>query len=166
MDFTAEKWHIDYAGMWEYANNKQIADNVRNIFPYPYTLDDARSYINSCAENDESRQLCRAIVIEGKAAGSIGIFLRDDIHCKSAELGYWLGEPFGGKGIISRAIKEICGTAFEQYDIVRIFAEPFAHNAGSRRALEKAGFELEGIMKNSIFKNGIIFDSCMYALVK
>lgn len=167
MNFELNKWHIDYANaVAEYANNKKIADNVRNVFPYPYTSEDARSYIISCAENDELRQLCRAIVINGKAAGSIGIFLRDDIHCKSAELGYWLGEPFWGRGIMSSAVKELCGTAFKNYDIVRIFAEPFAHNTGSRKVLEKAGFELEGIMKKSIFKNGVIFDSCLYALLK
>lgn len=167
MNFELKKWHIDYVNdVAEYANNKKVADNVRNVFPYPYTLEDARSYVTSCAENDELRQLCRATVINGKAVGSIGIFLRDDIHCKSAELGYWLGEPFWGRGIMSSAVKELCGTAFKHYDIVRIFAEPFAHNTGSRKVLEKAGFELEGIMKKSIFKNGVIFDSCLYALLK
>jgi len=167
MNFELKKWHIDYANdVAEYANNKKIADNVRNVFPYPYTLEDARSYITSCAENDELRQLCRAIVINGKAAGSIGIFIRDDIHCKSAELGYWLGEPFWGRGIMSSAVTDLCETAFKHYDIVRVFAEPFAHNTGSRKVLEKAGFELEGVNEKSIFKNGVILDSCIYALLK
>jgi ribosomal-protein-alanine N-acetyltransferase len=167
MDFVLAKWHVDYAGhVAEYANNKKIADNLRNVFPHPYTLDDAKSYVCSCAESDELGQICRAIMINGKAVGSIGIFLREDVYCKSAEIGYWIGEPFWGKGIMSSAIEELCSMAFKQYDIVRIFAEPYAHNIGSRKALEKAGFEMEGIMEKSVFKNGAIFDSCIYALVK
>ncbi|AKB32359.1 Ribosomal-protein-L7p-serine acetyltransferase [Methanosarcina siciliae HI350] len=98
--------------------------------------------------------------------GCIAIFSKNDVYCKSAEIAYWLGEPLWGRGIMSRAIKELCKTAFEQYDTVRIFAEPYAHNIGSRKALEKAGFVLEGTMKKSVYKNGRLFDSCMYALVK
>jgi ribosomal-protein-alanine N-acetyltransferase len=67
---------------------------------------------------------------------------------------------------MSQAIKQLCQIAFEQYDIVRVFAEPYAHNTGSRKAIEKAGFVLEGIMKKSVYKKGRFFDSCMYALVK
>ncbi len=167
MNFELKKWHIEYAqSIAEYANNKNIADNLRNAFPYPYTIDDAINYVSSCTENDETRQVCRAIVADGKAVGSIGIFLKDDVYYRSAEIGYWLGEPFWNKGITSRAIKQLCKIAFEQYDIIRIFAEPFAYNIGSRKALEKAGFALEGIMEKSICKNGKIFDSCLYALIK
>jgi len=85
---------------------------------------------------------------------------------KNAEIAYWLGEPFWDRGIMSEAIKQLCRTAFEQYDISRIFAEPYAQNIGSRKALEKAGFVLEGIMKKGVYKNGSFFDYCMYALVK
>ena len=85
---------------------------------------------------------------------------------KPPEIGYWLGEPFWGKGIVSRAIARMCGQAFARYDIIRIHGEPYAYNIGSRRALEKADFAFEGIKKNSVYKNGIIHDSCMYALLK
>ena len=98
--------------------------------------------------------------------GSVGIFVQGDVARKSAELGYWLGEPFWGKGVMSAAVRQICAEAFEKFDIVRIYAEPFAHNAASRKVLQKAGFTLEGIMKDSVCKNGEIFDSCMYALLK
>lgn len=56
--------------------------------------------------------------------------------------------------------------AFAAFDIVRIYAEPFAHNAGSRRVLEKAGFTCEGMMRNGVYKNGQIHSYCMYALLK
>lgn len=167
MDFQLKKWQsADAQDVFKYANNKKIADNLRNGFPYPYTLKDAENYVNGCCQNDEKKQCCRAIVIHDEVAGSIGIFLKDDIYCKSAEIGYWLAEPYWGNGIMSAAIKQLCEIAFEQYDIVRIFAEPFEYNTGSRRALEKAGFVLEGIMKKSVFKNNCYFDSCIYALVK
>lgn len=150
----------------EYANNKKIADKLHNAFPYPYRLKDAEEHINACISADESKVILRAIDIDGIAVGSIGIFLKDDVYCKSAELGYWLGEPFWGKGIMTQAVKQICKMAFEKYDIVRIFAEPYADNTASRRVLEKAGFRLEGILRKSVYKKGQIMDSCIYALIK
>ena len=76
-----------------------------------------------------------------------------------------LGEPYWGQGIMTEAIRQICAYGFAQYDIHRIHAEPFAHNKGSRRCLQKAGFTLEGILRKSVYKNGEILDSCIYALV-
>ncbi len=167
MEFILDLWDEKYIkDIAYYANNKKISDNLRNVFPYPYTHKDAEEYVLACAQNNEHEQICRAIVIDGKAVGSIGVFQKDDVYSKSAELGYLLGEEFWGKEIMTCAIKQLCITAFEKLDIIRIFAEPYAHNVGSRKALEKAGFILEGVMKNSICKNGVIFDSCMYALLK
>lgn len=167
LEFILDLWDSKYIeDVVYYANNKKIADNLRNVFPYPYSYKDAEEYVLACAGNDEHKQICRAIVIDEKAVGSIGVFQLEDVYSKSGELGYWLGEEFWGKGIMSCAIKQLSTTAFEKLDIIRIFAEPFAHNIGSRKALENAGFALEGIMKNSVCKNGVIFDSCMYALLK
>lgn len=167
MKFTLRKWQeSDAPSVLKYADNKKISDNLRDVFPHPYTLADAEFYVKDCAQNSEEAQLCRAIVIDGEAVGSVGIFVQNDVKRKSAELGYWLGEPFWGKGIMSAAVSQICAEAFETFDIVRIYAEPFAHNAASRKVLQKSGFTLEGVMKNSVYKNGEIFDSCMYALLK
>ncbi len=167
MEFELKKWETAYIGdVAEYANNPNIAKNLRNAFVYPYTAKDAEDYIFSMMQAGEEKQCARAIVAGDRVVGSIGIFLKDDVYEKSAELGYWLAEPFWGQGIMSTAIRRICRYAFEQYDIVRIFAEPFALNAGSRRALEKAGFSLEGVLKNSVYKNGQVLDSCIYALLR
>ncbi len=166
MQFELKKWALSDAGsIAEYANNKKIADNLRNAFPNPYTLADAISYIHAF-QNDDPGRICRAIAIDGRAAGSIGVFTREDIYSKSAEIGYWLAEPFWNRGIMTQAIRQICDMAFDRLSIVRIYAEPFAHNSASRRALENAGFTLEGILKNNIFKNNKIYDSCIYALLK
>ena len=167
MDFELVKWQLGYVGdIAKYANNKNIADNLRDTFPYPYTLDDAKYYVNHCMRKEGEGQVCRAIVVNGEAVGSVGVFFRDDVYCKTGEVGYWLAEPFWSKGIMSSAISQICEMVFGEYDVVRIFAEPFANNIGSRKALEKAGFVLEGIMRNSVFKNDKVLDSCMYAMLK
>ncbi|MDR2904257.1 MAG: GNAT family N-acetyltransferase [Clostridiales bacterium] len=160
------KWRADDAdNILKYADNKKIADNLRNVFPHPYTKTDAEDYINLCLDADESKNLFFAIEADGTFAGSIGLFVKDDVYCKSAETGYWLGEPFWGKGIMTEALKQLCTIGFETFDITRIYAEPFAHNTGSRRVLEKAGFNLEGVLMRSIYKNGQYHDSCIYAIL-
>ena len=167
MDFELHKWQKEFAGdVANYADNSKIAQNLRNVFPYPYTLADAEWYVNDCIEKEGKYQICRAIVVNGEAVGSIGIFVQTDVHTKCAELGYWLGEPFWNSGIMTRAVKQLCTEAFSEFDILRIYAEPFAHNSGSCRVLEKAGFRLEGRLKSNIYKNGKIYDSCIYGLLK
>lgn len=167
MELQLRKWETeDAARVAKFANNSKIAENLRDAFPHPYTLQDAQVYIDGCMKNEGKIQMARAIVVDGMAVGSIGVFVGTDVYCKSAELGYWLAQPYWGQGIVTRAIMQICTEAFQNLDIVRIFAEPFAHNIGSRRALEKAGFALEGTMKKSVFKLGKYYDSCMYAKCK
>lgn len=167
MNFILEPWNESYImDVAKYGNNKKIADNLRDGYPNPYTAEDAAGYIKACIEKEGKDQMTRAIVVNGEAIGSIGIFMQDNVYRKSGELGYWLGEPFWGNGIMSKAVKQICQQVFEQYDIIRISAEPYAYNKGSRLVLEKAGFTLEGVLRDSICKNDKIFDSCIYALLK
>ena len=167
MDFILRTWHkSDIDSVAKYANNKKIADNLRNAFPWPYTYEDARGYVTSCIEAGETRQCTRAIDVDGEAVGSIGIFLEEDVYCKNAEIGYWLAEPFWGRGIMTAAVETMCREGFAAWDIVRIHAEAFARNAASRRVLEKAGFALEGTLRRSVYKNGEMLDSCIYALVR
>ncbi len=167
MDFELrELQSSDAISIAKYANNNNIANNLRNIFPHPYTVEDARSFINESMNNEEKNQYIRAIVVNQEAAGVIGCFIKDDVHCKCCEIGYWLGEDFWGKGIMTEAVNRMCREIFQSYDVVRIFAEIFSYNAGSIRVLEKAGFQLEGKLKNSIYKNGIVSDSFIYALIR
>lgn len=148
------------------ANNPKIAANLRNTFPYPYLLKDAEWYVNDCIQNEGKNQIVRVIEVDGRAVGSIGIFVKDDVYEKSAELGYWLSENYWGQGIMTRAVKMICKEAFAVFDIVRIFAEPFEYNAGSRSVLEKAGFTYEGTMRNGVYKNGKVSSYCMYSILR
>lgn len=167
MNFTLEKWDIRYAeNVSKYANNEKIAANLRDSFPYPYTLEDARGFIQFCIDSDSSSMLYYAIVIDGAAVGSIALTGGTDVYRKSAELGYWLAEPYWSQGIMTEAIARICAEGFEKMDIVRIFAEPYHINLASRRVLEKNGFALEGVLKNSVIKHDKLLDTCIYALLK
>ena len=165
--FALREWRETDAGaLAAAANSPKIAANLRNAFPYPYTPEDARLYISGCIAKGETRQLTRAIVVDGNAAGSIGVFVQDDVYERSAELGYWLAEEFWGRGIMTEAVKRICREAFARFGLLRIYAEPFEHNVASRRVLEKAGFPCEGVMRSGVYKSGKVYSYCMYALLK
>lgn len=158
---TLEQWNLDFISpIARYADNPKIAANLRDGFPQPYTLADAEAYVTGCIEKGEDGQLCRAIAVDGKAAGSIGVFLREQ---GQAELGYWLAEPYWGKGIMTRAVERICREAFSRFRISRIFAVPYTHNAASRRVLEKAGFRFGGYTESCGCTRGQV---CIYTLDK
>jgi ribosomal-protein-alanine N-acetyltransferase len=147
------------------ADNKKIADNLRDGFPFPYSLKDALDWLNIILpENIPPRFF--AISVDKQIVGSIGIVSKTDIYRKNFEIGYFISEKFWGKGIATKAIKGATSYAFRDFDIVRIYAEPFSDNVGSRRALEKAGFRLEATLKNYVIKNGIIKDSCIYSVLR
>ena len=147
------------------ADNKNIADNLRDGFPYPYSLYDAKNWLNMILpENVPPRFF--AITADKCLVGSIGIVSKTDIYRKNFEIGYFLSEEYWGRGIATKAIKAATSYAFKDFDIVRVYAEPFAENTGSRKALEKAGFILEATLKRNVIKNGIIRDSCIYSVLK
>ena len=147
-------------------NNEKILRNLRDGIPFPYTEKDAAEYIRMVLNAPEDTQYAWAIQLENKAVGSIGIFRKDNIHRRTAEMGYYLAEPYWGQGIVTQAVRESCAYVFAHTDILRVFAEPFAHNAASCRVLEKAGFSLEGTMKKNAVKNGEVLDMKLYALVR
>ena len=115
---------------------------------------------------DENDAFAYAITAEDKAIGSIGAFRQENINSQTAELGYYLAEDYWGKGIMTDAICQLCQLIFETTDILRIYAEPFAYNVGSRRALEKAGFLYEGLMRCNAVKNGKVVDMTLYSLTR
>ena len=162
MNFKLRPWTIDdLQSLVKYANNYNIAKNLTDKFPYPYTIENGRLFIDSATKNSPPNIL--AIDINNEAVGGIGIHPQSDIHCKNAELGYWLAEPFWGNGIITKAIIQMVEYGFTNWDINRIFARPFETNIASQRVLEKAGFILEGRFKKTLFKNGEYLDELVYA---
>lgn len=167
MEFILREWKKeDAVVIVKPANNPNIAKNLRNTFPHPYTLDDAKWYVNDCILHEGKNQITRAIEVNGKAVGSIGIFIGSDVYEKSGEMGYWLSEDYWRQGIMSKAVRLICREAFARFDIIRIYAEPFECNAGSIGVLEKAGFTYEGTMRKGVYKNGEVHSYCMYSLLR
>ncbi len=161
------KWNmIDASNLAELLNNKKIMDNLRDGLPFPYTVKDAEEFIAAMLSADEEKTFAFAITIDDKAVGSIGVFRCENIHFRTAEMGYYIGEPYWGKGIMTSAVRQTCQYIFENTDIIRIFAEPFGSNIASCRVLEKAGFQLEGLLRKNAVKNGQVLDMKMYALVK
>lgn len=146
------------------ANNKKIWLNVRNQFPYPYTLEHAKDFIKKYSE--KKNHLSWAINYKNQLAGMIGLHRQADVYAHSLEIGYWIGEEFWGKGIASTSVKLACDYAFENTDINRIWAGLYDYNLGSKRVLEKCGFEYEGCLKKAVFKDGKFVDELRYALVK
>ncbi len=158
-------WRMeDASSLARHANNRKVWRNLRDRFPHPYTEEDARQYID--ASIAASPRTNFAIDVGGEAAGSIGLILHDDIERVGAELGYWLGESFWGKGIATAAVSGVARYAFEAFDLHRIYAIAFVRNPGSARVLEKAGFKLEGTMSKSAIKEGEVVDQWLYAMTR
>ena len=165
MEFTLRKLILDDAeDLAKAANNPNVSRYLRNVFPYPYLLEDAVDFINFATANED--ELIYGIIIDGKACGCVCARMRGDVYAKSCELGYWLSEQFWGKGLMTLVVKEFCYFLFENYDIHRIDAEVFADNVASRRVLEKAGFELEGLYRQKVYKDGRFMDEAVYAIIR
>lgn len=147
-------------------NNKKVLDNLRDGIPFPYTEKDAKEFIGATLAAQKDSQYAFAITYGGKVIGSIGVFRKENVHRYTAELGYYISEPYWGKGITAEAVRLICNYVFENTDIVRVFAEPYAYNTPSCRVLEKAGFQFEGVLCQNAFKNGQMMDMKMYAILK
>lgn len=165
MHFTLRPFTInDLDSLVKYANNPKIANNLTDKFPYPYTRENGKMFIEFATKNTPTNIF--AIDINGEACGGIGIHPQEDVHRKNAELGYWLAEPFWGNGIIPKAIIQIVEYGFMNFDINRIFARPYGTNTASQRVLEKAGFTLEARLEKTLFKNGEFKDELIYAVRK
>ena len=164
-DLKVRNWRReDLEALLRHANNPKIAANLRDQFPHPYTRRDAIDYLNYVRSMDVPMSF--ALEYDGAAIGGIGFKLGIDIARLSTEVGYWLAEPYWGRGWMTRALVASCDWAFDNYQVVRIFATTFAHNTPSMRVLEKAGFEREGLLRRSAIKNGVILDQVMFAKVR
>jgi RimJ/RimL family protein N-acetyltransferase len=161
---TVRSWRpVDAEPMARYADNRKIWLNLRDAFPHPYALNDAREFIKSV--RNHAPETSFAIVVGNEAVGGVGFVLRHDVERLSAEIGYWLGEPFWGRGIATEALIAVTGHAIATHKLTRVYAVPFAWNTASVRVLEKAGFQLEGRLRRSAIKNGVITDQLQYAYV-
>lgn len=158
-------WRRDDAGaLAESANNRSVWLGLRDLMPHPYTLADAEAYLHRIATDESPASFC--IEIDRAAAGAIGLKVKEDVHRRTAELGYWLAEPFWGRGVMTVAVLAFVEHSFETLPLDRIFAEVYANNPASVRVLEKAGFEYEGRLRKNVVKDGQTLDSLVYARLR
>lgn len=163
MNFKLRPWTLeDLPSLVKYANNTKIARNLTDAFPHPYTEASGKDFITRAMAGSPTNIF--AIDVDGEAVGGIGLHPQTDIHCKNAEMGYWLAEPFWGRGIMSNAVAQMVEYVFENFDFTRIFARPFGTNLASHLVLGKAGFTLEGRFDKVLYKNGEYLDELIYAV--
>lgn len=153
----------DMGSLAYHANNANIAVRLQDRFPHPYTEEDARQFIEY-ARSAEMESVF-AIEVDGEAAGAVGIMFQQDVYSQSGELGYWLGEEYWGRGIVSQAVKAMVQHAFGDLRLRRVYARIFSNNIASRRVLEKAGFQFEGMARQAVVKNDKVLDVFHYAIL-
>src|SRR4030095_6862003 len=154
----------DSAELARLANNKKIWDNLRDFIRFPYTIKDAFSFISMVKE--ENPIMTFAIEFDGNLCGVIGLVAQKDIYRKTAEIGYWIGEPYWNKGIATIAVKLITGYGFDQLDYVRIHTGVFEYNIESMKVLQKNGYKKDGIFEKAILKNGQIWSEHRFSKIK
>ena len=162
---TLREWKTgDEESLIHHANNRNVWINLRDSFPHPYTLADARNWIQKASTEGPVRNF--AIVVDGKAVGAIGFIPREDVYKRSAEIGFWLGEKYWGRGIMTEALRAVTEYAFANFDLCRMYADVFEWNPASMRVLENAGYTLEGRLKKAVTKEGKTIDEFLYAIVR
>jgi len=164
-EYRIRDWAMeDASAIVRYADNRNISMWLRDRFPSPYTLYDAEAFLLAIAQ--QNPRTAFAVATNREAIGGIGLEFGRDVHRFTAELGYWLGEPFWGQGIMTEAVRHFSDWAFAHLELHRIHANVFSGNISSARVLEKAGFQCEGRLRASVFKHGRILDQLVYAKVK
>jgi ribosomal-protein-alanine N-acetyltransferase len=159
---TVRLWaESDAASLQKHANNREVSRQLRDRFPFPYEMEHARGFLDFALK--QPTPTVWAIEVAGEAVGCIGIELHDDVERVSAEIGYWLAQPFWGRGIVTEALTAVTPEVFRRFDITRLYAVPFADHAASVRVLEKAGFVREGHLRRSAIKDGQIRDQLLLA---
>jgi len=161
---TLRPWKLDDAeSLARNANDRDVWLHLRDFFPHPYTLADANAYLKRITEIRPATAL--AITFDGEACGNISASIQSDVHRFTAEIGYWLGKPYWGRGIMTEAVGAFTDYLISTFELSRIFAVPYANNPASARTLEKNGYALEGRMRQSVVKDGKVLDQFLYAKI-
>ena len=164
--FELREWQLsDAASIAENLNDIRIWNCVPDFFPHPYLEEDGKQFIESCLSKPKPA-IDFAIVVNGKAVGSIGIVPQNDCYRITAEIGYCIGVNYWNKGIVTEAVKQMVNYAFAHLPVVKIFAPVLDFNIASQKVLEKAGFEREVILKQAAIKNDKIVDMHYFSIIK
>lgn len=153
----------DKADLVRHANNRRVWRNMTHTFPHPYTTEDADLWLEIAANPEPSIQL--AIDVDGTAAGGVGVIAGEGIYCATAQFGYWLGEPYWGRGIATAAAQALCDRIAAERMFARLEAQVFEWNPASMRVLEKAGFTRDAVLRSAATKDGMLIDTVLYSRV-
>jgi RimJ/RimL family protein N-acetyltransferase len=151
----------DAESLAKHGNNHNVWRNLRDRFPHPLSIADMRQYLANVLGQSPATMF--AIEVDGQAVGVIGLTLCEGERRHSGELSYWLGEPYWGRGIITTAVQAVTEYAVKELGLSRIESYVFSWNPASARVLEKMGFAREGVLRNSIIKDGVLLDRWLYA---
>lgn len=135
---------------------------IRDQFPHPYTREDAEAWVKFASNAAQPTSL--AIEVDSEAVGGVGLKLHDDVERVSAEIGYWLGQRFWNRGIMTAAVRAVTEYGFEHFSLTRVYALSFATNVASHRVLEKAEYVREGLLRRSAIKDGVVLDQVLFAI--
>lgn len=164
-EFRIRSWTgADDAAIVKYADNRNVWINLRDSFPFPYTRGDAKAWLRKVTKQKPETHF--AIASDKEAIGGIGLHPQFDVFLRSAEIGYWLGEPFWGQGIATVAVKAFMRYAFTEFALIHLYAGVFEWNLPSVRVLEKCGFRLEGRLRKHVRKDGKIADYFIYGVIR
>ncbi len=167
MKIKLEKFNLNFAeALAEAVNHKEVQNNLNDGLPFPYTVYDAINFINYALSVNGENEFIFAITLNGRCIGCISATRQNNVHRYTAEIGYYISPEFWGKGFATQAVKLICKHVFENTDIIRIYAQPFARNAASCRVLKKSGFTDEGTLRKNAVKCGVTEDTKIYSLIK
>jgi len=163
---TVREWRPEDAeSLAQHANDRRIWLNMRDAFPHPYTMADATSFLGLAVAMHPRTWF--AVAVDDRAVGGIGYTLHGDVERVGAEMGYWLGTGFWGRGIMTAALRAVTAYAFREHpELRRIYALPYVTSTTSAHILEKAGYRLEGRMRQSVIKDGNVLDQFMYAILR
>jgi len=151
----------DAASLQRHGNNRKVSMHLRDRFPHPYEMEHAQAFLGWLIK--QPIPTVWAIDVGGEAIGAIGIELHTDVERVSAEIGYWMGETFWGRGIATEALSAVTAEVFKQFELTRLYAVPFADHVASVRVLEKAGYSREGYLRQSAIKDGKVRDQLLFA---
>lgn len=163
VELRSVRWD-DASALARLADNPRIAGNLRDYFPHPYGIRDAEHWLERVL--DEEPETKFVIEVEGEVAGVVGLDLGRDVYRGTGEVGYWVGEPYWGRGVATAAVRSITRWAFEALELRRVQAYVFERNTASRRVLEKAGFALEGTMRDAVLKDGRVMDQWIFGRLR
>ena len=154
---------IDSTSIAFHANNRLVSDNLRDVFPYPYTETDAIQFVQMASAKLPTTEF--AISVSDEVIGVAGIILKEDIYRNNGEIGYWIGQRYWGEGVGTWVVGELVRIAFEDFTLYRVYAEVFENNIASARVLEKNGLIKEATLKNAIIKNGVRQNLNIYSII-